>query len=271
MPLTDLQREILATLAPARTPESYLAGGAALHISPDSLRYSRDLDLFHDSLERVAEAFDEDRELLRAEGFSLELVLSQPGFIRSVVRRGEDATLIDWAHDSAWRFLPPVQDDLGGFLLHEIDLAVNKTLALAGRDEPRDLVDILFADDRILPLGALIWAAVGKDPGFTPLSLLEHLRRAGRYRPEEIERLDLAVPFDLVEGKERWLAALDAAEEFVRARPPDEIGCLYYSEKLGRFEAPDPDADVESQGLVPHYGRPGGVLPRPSDQTISRR
>ena len=27
-----------------------------------------------------------------------------------VVRRGDDATRVDWAHDSAWRFMPLVRD-----------------------------------------------------------------------------------------------------------------------------------------------------------------
>lgn len=271
MPLTGFQAELLATLAPTRTPDSYLAGGAALHFAPTSLRYSRDLDFFHDSAERVAAAFAEDEELLEGHGYTVEVKLSQPGFIRAIVGRGdgEEFTQIDWAHDSAWRFLPVIRHELGGFLLHPIDLAVNKTLALAGRDEVRDLVDILYAHDQILPLGALVWAAVGKDPGFTPLSLLEQLKRTGRYRPEEIRRLDLATPFDLVEGKERWLAALAAAERFVDSRPADEAGCLYYSEAHDRFEAPSPEPDPEDQGLTPHFGRPGGVLPRPTDLPLS--
>lgn len=113
--------------------------------------------------------------------------------------------------------MPPVRDQLGGFLLHEIDLATSKTLALAGRDEPRDFVDILFVHERVLPLGGLVWAAVGKDPGFSPLSLLELLKRRGRYQPEEVGRLDLVAPFDLVEAKQTWLAALDDADAFVRS------------------------------------------------------
>lgn len=268
MPLTDFQRNLLATLAPARTPESYLAGGAALHFAPNSVRYSHDLDYFLDSTERVAAAFAEDGELLREAGFTVEVTMSQPGFIRAIVRKEGQATQIDWAHDSAWRFLPAVRDELGGFLLHEIDLAVNKTLALAGRDEARDLVDILYVHDEVLPLGTLAWAAVGKDPGFTPLSLLEQLKRTGRYRPEDIERLDLAVPFDLVEGKQRWLAALAEAESFVRSRPAEEVGCLYWSPTRECFGTPSPDTDLESQGMITHFGRPGGVLPRPADQRL---
>lgn len=268
MPLTDFQRGLLAVLASSRTPDSYLAGGAALHFAPNSTRYSHDLDFFHDSAERVATAFEEDRALLDEAGYALTIELSQPGFIRTIVRRGDLATQIDWAHDSAWRFMPPVQDALGGFLLHEVDLAINKVLALAGRDEPRDFVDILFVHDRVLPLGALTWAAVAKDPGFTPLSLLELLKRRGRYRPEDMARLDLAVPFDLLASKNLWLTALFEAEAFVRARPAEELGCLYYLEAEERFEEPVHDSDLASQGLVTHFGRPGGVLPRPADTTI---
>jgi len=186
VPLTRFQKEILALLARNRAPDSYLAGGAALHFQPNSLRYSNDLDYFHDSEERVTSAYGADRELLLGEGYGVEVLLSQPGFLRATVARHDGATRVDWAHDSAWRFMPPVRDELGGYLLHEVDLAVNKVLALAGRDEPRDFVDILFVHDRVLPLGALCWAAAGKDPGFTPLSLLEMLRRRGRHRPEEL-------------------------------------------------------------------------------------
>lgn len=50
-----------------------------------------------------------------------------------------------------------------------------RTLALAGRDEPSDFVDIVYIHEWILQLGALWWAAAGKDPGFTPRSLLELL------------------------------------------------------------------------------------------------
>lgn len=141
-----------------------------------------------------------------------------------------------------------------------IDLAVNKALALAGRDEPRDFVDILFVHARILPLGPLCWAAVGKDLGFTPLSLLELLKRRGRYRPEQFDRLDLVEPLNLIEAKATWLAALGDAERFVRSRPPDEIGCLYWSDRKATFVMPLQD-EFDSNAVKLHWGTPGGVLP----------
>lgn len=262
MPLTAFQHELLAELARAPNDARYLAGGAALHFTPSSLRYSDDLDFFADSEARVAEAFAKDSERLREAGFRLEVEVSQPGFIRAVVHRHEEATRVDWAHDSAWRFLPLVSDPLGGWLLHPIDLAINKVLALAGRDEPRDFVDVLFVHREVLPFAALAWAAAGKDPGFTPLSLLELLKRRGRYRPEDFERLSLAKPFDVAAEKVTWLAALADAEGFARSRPPEEVGCLYYSPADDRFVVPEAGRDLKAQGIVPHFGQPGGIVPR---------
>lgn len=166
VPLTEIQGAILGLIASSGTTDRYLAGGTALHFSPTSSRYSHDLDIFHDSEQRVAEAFAADREVLQAEGFEVDLVLSQPGFIRALVSRSGGATQIDWAHDSSWRFMPLVGDPVGGYLLHPVDLATNKVLALAGRDEPRDFVDIMYAIDMIMPLGAMVWGAVAKDPGY---------------------------------------------------------------------------------------------------------
>jgi hypothetical protein len=239
-----------------------------MHFAPNSSRYSDDLDFFHDSEVKVASAFATDRKRLEDAGYVLDVELSLPGFIRSVVKRGEDATRVDWARDSAWRFMPLVRDPLGGLLLHPVDLAVNKVLALAGRDEPRDFVDILFVHRRVLPLAALCWAAVGKDPGLTPLSLLELLKRRGRYRPEDFTRLHLAEPFDLASARQNWLAALADAETFSRERPPEESGCLYYATGVQQFVAPRRDTSLDDQGFVPHFGAPGGVLPRMADSRV---
>jgi hypothetical protein len=164
--------------------------------------------------------------------------------------------------------MPLVRDALGGLLLHPVDLAINKVLALAGRDEPRDFVDILFVHRTVLPLAGLNWAAVGKDPGLSPLSLLELLKRHGRYRPEDFGRLRLARPFDLPTAKRQWLEALEGAEAFARERPPEESGCLYFSPDLDPFALPEAETGVEEQGLVLHFGAPGGVVPRISDSRI---
>ena len=260
MPLTDHQASLARLLSENRTFDSYLAGGAAILIEPETTRYSRDLDYFHDSEARVAKAFAADRELLAASGYSLAVDLNQPGYIRAVARKDGHETRVEWAHDSSWRFLPTVRDPRVGFVLHPVDLAVNKVLALAGRDEPRDVLDTLHLHRCVLALGALCWAACGKDPGFTPLSLLDLLRRRGRVREEDLARLDLAEPVDIHALKRDWLEALDSVEPFVASRPREEIGCLYYSATRQAFIDPR-----EASDAVPHFGRPGGVLPRVTD------
>jgi hypothetical protein len=156
--------------------------------------------------------------------------------------------------------MPVVSHPEVGFQLHPIDIAVNKLLALAGRDEPRDFIDVLYINRKILPLGPLCWAAVGKDPGFSPLSLLELLKRRGRYRTEDFSALMVVVPVDLAEMKVEWLRILDEADAFIRNAPPDQIGCLYYSRAAGTFV--DPQRDAVAGDFELHYGTPGGVLPR---------
>ena len=231
---------------------------------PHTTPYSNDLDAFHDSGERVAEAFAEDERQLRDTGHGVAVEMHLPGYIRAVVSRGGASTKVEWAHDSAWRFMPTIRNDIVGYMLHPIDLAINKLLALVGRDEPRDFLDILDLHRRTLPLGALCWAAAGKDPGFTPFSLLELLRRRGRYHQEDFARLKLSAPVDLPTLKAEWLAALSEADAFVRSRPPADVGCLYYSRTLQRFVAPGLPGPTD---VVPHYGRPGGVLPRVIDES----
>ncbi len=264
MPLTDFQQAILAILAQSRVAEGYLAGGSAIHVAPHSARYSDDLDFFHDTEERVAAAFAGDRDALITQGFQVDLVTALPGHIRASVRRGSDTTRIDWAHDSAWRFMPLVRGLFGGLQLQPVDLAINKLLAVAGRNEVRDYVDILYAHEHILPIAGLVWGAVGKDPGFSPDSLLDHLQRRGRYRPEDLTRLQLTAPFDLMVAKQTWLTALDDADRFVRSRPSAEYGALYYSMREARFVIPSAEQTLAEQGIVLHFGTPGGVIPQVS-------
>ncbi|MBD3220313.1 hypothetical protein GF314_03645 [bacterium] len=259
MPLTGFQAALGRLLAVNRSEDSYLAGGAAILAAPNTQRYSHDLDFFHDSAERVASAYAADRDLLIGHGFQVETELSQPGYIRAVVRRDGEATKVEWAQDSTWRFMPVLASEAFGFQLHPIDLATNKVLALAGRDEARDLLDTLHVHETVLPLGGLVWAAVGKDPGFSPLSLLDLLRRRGRILPADLARLDLVTPLNPQVVKQDWLAALQDADEFVRSRPADEAGCLYYSPSREGFVCPHAGEPADA---VPHHGRPGGVLPR---------
>jgi hypothetical protein len=57
MPLTPFQAELLKLLAANRSPDSFVAGGTVLNAAPDSPRFSRDLDIFHDAVKSVRGAW----------------------------------------------------------------------------------------------------------------------------------------------------------------------------------------------------------------------
>ncbi len=101
MPLTDFQRVLLALLAQTRAADSYLAGGAALHFAPNSVRYSDDLDFFHDSPERVASAFSDDWQLLEEAGYGLEVEISQP--LSSPCHKGKETAIGRESHGPSVR------------------------------------------------------------------------------------------------------------------------------------------------------------------------
>lgn len=259
MPLSTIQADVLRLIAANRSPDSYVAGATVLHRVDDTPRYSADLDLFHDLEDSVARSAETDAATLRDAGCEFSWLLRTPTFHRAVVHVEERGLKIEWAQDSAFRFYPVQQDDRLGYRLHDADAVVNKVLALAGRSEIRDFVDVLHIDDTHLPLGALAWAACGKDPGFTPDFLLEHAARHVAYTQHDLDRLSLREPLDLGVLKRRWLAALERARTLVAALPPADVGCLYVGPD-SRPVAPDPAADG-FRLLVRHRGCVRGAWP----------
>jgi hypothetical protein len=238
MPLGRFQEEVLRLLAEGRSENSYLAGASGFLMAAKSPRRSADLDLFHDQLEAVAQAWERDRGVLAEAGLKVDLRLAQPGFIRALIRNPQGETLIvDWCRDSAWRFMPPVRLASLGYVLHPVDLAVNKVLALVGREEPRDVVDVLYLHEKVLPLGALLWAACGKDPGLNPEMLLGLLGRRGRLQQVDLDRLDLVKPLRVGAVDRAFREALDQAAGWIRQRPGEEAGCLYRRPGSGKFGA----------------------------------
>lgn len=256
MPLSKIQTEVLGLISVNRSPESHLAGATGIHMSPKAIRISHDLDLFHDSEKAVADAFNKDIQILKENEYTIEVSLSQPGFIRARIHNASGSLLIDWAQDSIWRFMEPVSLQGIGWVLHPVDLAVNKVHALAGRDEPRDFLDTIYLHHQVLPLGALIWAAAGKDPGMNPRMLLELLQRKGHITQKEIERLDLSTEVLLEDLIRDWKQALADAKDWIKNRPAEESGCLYTDPATGRLIAPEIGKDAAIL-----RGQPGGVLP----------
>jgi hypothetical protein len=262
MPLTPFQREVAHLLAAHRNPDSHVAGGAVINRSEDSPRFSADLDLFHDVMESVHSSAEADAATLLAHGFAVQWLLRQPALYRAQLGRATDQLKLEWCYDSSFRFFPVQPDPDFGYCLHPADLATNKVLALAGRSEIRDVIDILYLHDSYLSLGAICWAACGKDQGFTPLSLINEAKRNAKFQEPALASGHLARPITLTDLKQRWLEVTADAEKLFARLPAHEVGCLYL-DKTGSPVNPDPESPTFPM-LVRHFGSIRGAWPQMS-------
>ncbi len=266
MPLTGFQAAVLALVAPQRSDASYLAGGAALHIGPTGLRFSSDLDFFHAAADIANQTYLTDANALRDAGYEVSPIAEHRGFVSAVVRRDGESTILDWAHESSWRFLPLVAIPGGGVMLHPIDLSINKLVALANRREPRDVVDAIFADAHILPFPALVWAVVEKNPGLNPASYLEQFRRR-TLTPEDAAYLRFSGAYSVEDAAQHFRRMIADTDAFIAATRHREPGALLQDRRTGTFFLPQSDDDWAH--TREHRGALGGVIAQPADMSIA--
>ena len=120
----------------------------------------------------------------------------------------------------------------------------------------RDLVDAVTIHETVLPLGAVIWAAVEKSPGFNPEGLIEEIRRNAHYPAADWRALQASEPFDPKYISARLRQALDEAEAFVTRMPTEKLGLLFL--KDGEVVQPDPD---RLESYETHAGQRRGHWP----------
>jgi hypothetical protein len=266
MALTALQREVLSIISSARIAagDSYVAGGTALNLILEQPRISRDVDLFHDTREAVTHAWQVDRESLENAGFTIKPVRELPAFIEAEIHKGGSVTLAQWTVDSAFRFFPLVRNEILGLSLHPFDLATNKVLALVGRLEVRDWVDVIGCHSALQELGYLAWAACGKDPGLNPELILNEAARSARYTQEEVSILDFeGPPPDAAALSRAWKDMLAHAREIIQILPVEKIGAcvLDGSGKLFHGDAKRLAQSLGNGEVLFHSGRIKGAFP----------
>jgi hypothetical protein len=262
VPLSKTQTDILRLLAAHRNPESYVAGASALN--RDAPRYSGDIDVFHSREERAASAAAVDAQTLEAAGYTVKWVRREPAIYTAEVTGPSGATHLEWVVDSEFRFFPVMRDDTFGYVLHRVDLATNKVMAAAGRRELRDIVDVVTVHETILPLGAAVWAAVDKSPGYTPEGLIGEIRRNSNYPAAEWRALASTEPINPKIVMPKLRAALDEAEAFVLRMPTEKIGLLFL--QAGKVVQPDPD---RLDSYQTHAGQLRGQWPTSADITAA--
>jgi len=163
---------------------------------------------------------------------------------------------LEWVHDSAFRFFPAQRDELFGYVLHPVDLATNKASAAADRREPRDIVDLVTIHETILPLGAVLCAAVGRFPGQSPEEMLAEITRHSRFTAEEFRVLATEQPIDIAIMHQRIRRMIEDAGAFIRRVSSDAVGVVF-------LEGAKPvQPDLESlQKYQRNAGALGGVWP----------
>ncbi|NTG46958.1 nucleotidyl transferase AbiEii/AbiGii toxin family protein [Agrobacterium rhizogenes] len=226
MALTDLQKEIMASIAKNRSETSYVAGGLVLNMNWP--RLSDDIDIFQDTDEEIGPTADRDIETLKGDGFRVYIEVNVYGCVEAEVSKAHENTLIQWMSESRTRFFPLIRDEEWGARLHPADLAVNKVLAASTRTKPRDFVDLVMIDERMSPLGAVIMAASGKPPHYSPIRIIDEIRRRGLSVSTDEYDSVRGLPMDFTANvvREKLVEALDRAESYIRSAPADIVGLL---------------------------------------------
>jgi hypothetical protein len=176
--LTDLQQQVARLVAALPEADGFaLAGGAALVLHQVVDRQTRDLDFFGATADDVDRLVPAVADALSNAGLTASIDRRSHGFARLSITSGTETTELDLGTDA--RIRPSEMGALGPVLSVE-ELGADKLLALFGRAQARDFVDVRalvgqFGFDRLCEL------AREKDPGFSLSVLDEMLGSFGRF------------------------------------------------------------------------------------------
>lgn len=178
----------------------YLTGGTALAEFYLGHRRSFDLDLFTGEHGLILPFSYMVEERFRQGGFSVGVVRRLESFAEFEIGWEDERIRVQLAYDSPYRFAPPEETDLVRVNDFQ-DLVVDKLLALFGRAEPRDAVDLYFIL-KTEGFEELVQMAAKKDPGFDLYWLAVALEKVQGF-PDELERwpVEMVQPLDVAELK----------------------------------------------------------------------
>ncbi len=152
-----------------------LAGGGAMLAHGLVGRPTHDLDLFSADAAALPPLAAALTRALDAAGMTVTSGHTAPGYQQLTVAVGDETVLVELANDV--RMWPAKMILAVGSVLSIDELAADKTLALFGRAEPRDLVDVA-ALAATLGADRLLEFASAKDAGFDQAVLGDAVRFA---------------------------------------------------------------------------------------------
>jgi len=202
--LTSLQKESLNIFF--SLPEAnnfYLTGGTALAAFYLQHRLSEYLDIFTREERLIRYVGDQFIEKLKEANFQVETVRRFLSFLELIIKKESESVRVHLAIDSPFRFKRTIRTDRGVEVDSLVDIATNKLLALFGRFEPRDFIDIFFvAREKDLDLDTLISKSKEKDPGLDEYYLAIAFEKADEF-PDSAEKMpvNMLKPLDMRELK----------------------------------------------------------------------
>ena len=168
--LSALQEQILDALFPGTTG-FVLTGGAALAGFYLKHRETKDLDLFTVDRDAFHVVVSSLPALASQHGLSVSIQLEAPAFHRALMGRYDDGVVVDLVLDLSPQLgeAPVLIDGIPLDPLQQI--FVNKITTLVGRQEERDVVDLLHLERQGLRVEDHLEHARAKDGGCTPATL----------------------------------------------------------------------------------------------------
>jgi predicted nucleotidyltransferase component of viral defense system len=167
--LAPLQQDFLREFF-AHQSHFYLTGGAALVGFYLGHRETHDLDLF--TLENEIETGAAlARDVARRLGATMESLQTAPDFRRLLVKRGDEAVVVDLVREQVFQLAREKREINGVRVDSPEEILANKLCALLSRSEIRDLVDVRELELAGFSVEAALPVAAKKDTGLTPAQL----------------------------------------------------------------------------------------------------
>ena len=167
--LSDLQNDFLREFF-RRENRFFLTGGAALVGVYLGHRRTEDLDLF--TLENEIEnGFRTVREVAGTLGGTVEAIQTAPDFRRLLVRRGDEAIVVDLVREYVFQLETEKRELKGIRIDSPEEILANKLCALLSRSEIRDLVDARELEKAGFKIEDALASAQKKDTGLTAAQL----------------------------------------------------------------------------------------------------
>ena len=206
--LTPFQRSVLKAFTDIEESKAfYLTGGTALSAFYLAHRRSEDFDLFTSAEPLIAIVARKFKSALENSGIKVQEIRSFSSFWEAVASNENENFKIQLAYDSP--FLLSEIAETEGLRIHSFeDIAAGKLLALYGRAEERDFIDIYcIVKSGKMSLETLVELAKKKDPGLDEYYLAISFEQSEKI-PDDPSRLkvNLVTPVDPKEMKNFFAA-----------------------------------------------------------------